>query len=88
MGPLATTVNLHFDAAIPNFLIQEMRPFTDVELSFVKSSPVVKDGHHQIPSGPGWGIELDIDAIAEASLRVELVQGRPKALGRGPFAYI
>lgn len=87
MGPLATTVNLHFDAAIPNFLIQEMRPFTELEKSFVKSSPEVKDGHHDIPSGPGWGIELDLDAIADRPYERDWHRG-DRLLSDGAIAYM
>jgi len=87
MGPVATSVNLHFDAAIPNFLIQEMRPFTEIELSFVKEAPVIKDGHHDIPSGPGWGVELELDAIAERPYRSNWYRG-DRLLSDGAIAYI
>lgn len=87
MGPLATTVNLHFDAAIPNFLIQEMRPFTELEKSFLKSSPEVSNGHHDIPSGPGWGVELDLDSISERPYRSDWHRG-DRLLSDGSIAYI
>ena len=87
MGPLATTVNLHFDAAIPNFLIQEMRPFTELEKSFLKSSPEVSNGHHDIPSGPGWGVELDLDAISERPYRSDWHRG-DRLVSDGSIAYI
>ena len=87
MGPLATTVNLHFDAATPNFLIQEMRLFSEIELSFVDSAPVVSDGHHKIPAGPGWGIELNLDAIAERPFAGNFRRG-DRLLSDGAIAYI
>ncbi|MDA1256298.1 MAG: mandelate racemase/muconate lactonizing enzyme family protein [Chloroflexi bacterium] len=87
MGPVATAVNLHFDVATPNFLIQEMRPFSEIELSFVESAPVVSDGHHDIPASPGWGIDLNLDAIAERPYQSNWHRG-DRLLSDGAIAYI
>jgi L-alanine-DL-glutamate epimerase-like enolase superfamily enzyme len=59
-GPLATLMNAHFCAVVPNLRIMEIDP--DVvpwyeDLVTVK--PVIRDGHLLLPSGPGWGTEID-----------------------------
>ena len=87
MGPLATTVNIHFAAATPNFLILEHRRWSDAELSFVSAAPHLEDGYFAIPDAPGWGVDLNDDAIAAYPYR------RPwhredQAMADGSVAYI
>ena len=65
LGPVATMVNLHFDAATPNFLIQEYRTPNETEAATVTAPPSPVDGYFEIPEGPGWGIDIvdtEIDA--------------------------
>lgn len=62
-GPLATVVNAHFAAATPNFLILEYRAHSAEELAMVEGAPTATDGYLAIPGGPGWGVDLDDDAI-------------------------
>ncbi|HEY8373186.1 MAG TPA: mandelate racemase/muconate lactonizing enzyme family protein, partial [Pseudonocardiaceae bacterium] len=49
------------------FKIQEH--FNDFADSYVKQvapgNPEVVDGYFALPSGPGLGVELDLDAVAE-----------------------
>ena len=47
----------------------------------------MKNGHHEIPSGPGWGIELDLDAITERPFESNWYRGDQK-LSDGAIAYI
>ena len=63
-GPLATMMNAHFCAVVPNLRIMEIDP--DVvpwygDLVTVK--PTIVDGHLLLPSGPGWGTEIDEAAV-------------------------
>ncbi|MCP2164205.1 mandelate racemase/muconate lactonizing enzyme family protein [Goodfellowiella coeruleoviolacea] len=66
-GPVLTAANLQLAACTTNFKIQEH--FNDFADSFVKSvapgNPEVVDGYFALPSGPGLGVELDLDAVAE-----------------------
>ena len=65
MGPVATAVNLHFAAATLNFLILEFIPHdTGRRRSFVSEPWIPEDGHLAIPDSPGWGIEVDEEALA------------------------
>lgn len=64
MGPIATTVNVHFAASTPNFKILEYRPDNTSPRSDVLKEPLmVKDGYITVPNKPGLGIELDEEAI-------------------------
>jgi len=66
-GPVLTAANLHLAACTTNFKIQEH--FNDFADSYVKQvapgNPEVVDGYFALPSGPGLGVELDLDAVAE-----------------------
>jgi galactonate dehydratase len=63
-GPVSLMVCAHIDAAIPNFLIQELNVRLDhpVATEILRGIPEVKDGFLEIPSKPGLGIELDEEA--------------------------
>lgn len=65
-GPLKTIAGIHLAANIPNFLILET--FQDYDVTWrkdlVPNMPPVKDGFYDVPSGPGWGIEVDEEVIA------------------------
>ncbi len=61
LGPLATAANVHFAAATTNFGILEYKP-DDVTWCPDPYLPV--DGHLELrPDRPGWGIEIDEDAL-------------------------
>ena len=66
-GPVSTAAALHLAACTPNFKIQEH--FNDFAESYVKEAapgnPEVIDGYFALPDGPGLGVELDEDVVAE-----------------------
>jgi galactonate dehydratase len=65
MGPIATAINVHFAAATTNFLILEFIPHDSGERrELVKEPWVPRDGYLAIPDVPGWGIEVDWEAVA------------------------
>jgi galactonate dehydratase len=59
LSPLATVINLHLDTVVPNFLIQEVQQGADRERILTAPAEVVQDGYMRVPTGPGWGVELD-----------------------------
>ena len=64
-GHLATMMNAHFAAAVPNLRIMEIdidRIPWDGEL--FTSEPPIRDGHLVLPDTPGWGTEPDEGALA------------------------
>ena len=65
MGPLATVVNVHLAACIPNFLILEYKPDDESPRSDVLLEPLmVQGGYIPVPDKPGWGVELDEEGMA------------------------
>lgn len=70
MGPVATAVNVHLAAAIPNFLILEYTP-DDIpgRRDLVQEPVALKDGYLELPRRPGLGIELNFDAFPKYPFR-------------------
>ena len=59
MSPVVTTVSMHLDAVIPNFLIQERLFLNDWRNNVITEPIMVKEGFMELNDKPGWGIELD-----------------------------
>lgn len=80
-SPLTTAISLHLDAVVQNFLIQEIptagaHPDRGRILKQQIEKP--REGFLEIPSGPGWGVELDEDYIRS-------IQWQPGAPPRQPW---
>jgi len=65
-GWLGTAISAHFCAAIPNFKTLEV-DVDDVAWKdeIVKVVPKLENGIMHLPTGPGWGVDLDEEAIAK-----------------------
>ena len=63
-GPLATLMSAHFCAVVPNLRIMEIDPdrvpWYD---ELATATPRVEHGHLLLPTGPGWGAEIDEKAV-------------------------
>ncbi|HEY5300473.1 MAG TPA: mandelate racemase/muconate lactonizing enzyme family protein [Acetobacteraceae bacterium] len=63
-GHLGTLMGAHFCAAVPNFRVMEIDvdevPWKD---SLVTHPPVIEAGELLIPTGAGWGAEVNEDAV-------------------------
>jgi galactonate dehydratase len=63
-GHLASLMSAHFCAAIPNFRIMEFEaddvPWND---DLVTHPPEVKDGELIVPMRPGWGADVNEEAV-------------------------
>ena len=82
-GPICTLAAMHLAAAIPNFLIleqmEEERPLRDR----LCTEPVTyHDGAFDLPTGPGLGTDLRLEALAEHSFRPQPVSGSTESLWR------
>lgn len=66
-GPVASAIYAHLCATVPNFMIQETFQTYDVEwVEDLLVDPItVEGGTIEVPDGPGFGIELDMDVVAE-----------------------
>ena len=63
-GHLATLMNAHFCAVVPNLRILEIDPdvvpwYDDL----VTHKPAIKDGHLVLSTRPGWGTEVNEAAV-------------------------
>lgn len=70
-GDLATLMSAHFCAAIPNFRIMEIE-VDDVpwKSDLVTVAPVIENGQLRVPQGPGWGAEINEEAVLAHPPRV------------------
>ena len=66
-GPVCSVVSSQLGACIPNFYVQESFDEFNADWSReIVDRPVLPiDGHLPVPSGPGLGIDLDWDRLAE-----------------------
>jgi galactonate dehydratase len=63
-GHLATMMSAHLAAVTPNLRIMEIDPdFVSWQDDFVTTLPMVRDGYLELPAGPGWGTEIDEEAV-------------------------
>lgn len=70
VGPVATAVNVHLAACTPNFLVLEYLPDDEPGRRNLVDEPMqLVDGHLTIPTRPGLGIDLNLDAFADAPFK-------------------
>jgi galactonate dehydratase len=62
LGPISLAAGVQLAAAIPNFLCQEQVSLGE---GYIKKPFTVRDGYLDLPPGPGLGIELDENALAD-----------------------
>lgn len=74
IGPVAFTASLHVDAAVPNFLIQEQID-QGLGAGLLTEDLKVVDGHIELPTKPGLGIDIDEAAVAEGCEYTEELGG-------------
>jgi galactonate dehydratase len=62
LGPISLAAGVQLAASIPNFLIQEQVSLGE---GYIKKPFTVREGYLDLPTGPGLGIELDENALAD-----------------------
>ena len=63
-GPISTVASVHLDASLPNLFMQEIfLDFLPAYQELLTEPLVIRDGSFEVPSGPGWGTDLDLDAV-------------------------
>lgn len=62
LGPISLAAGVQLSASIPNFLCQEQVSLGE---GYLKQPFQVRDGYLELPKGPGLGIELDENALAD-----------------------
>ncbi|MBH66674.1 MAG: mandelate racemase [Chloroflexi bacterium] len=65
-GPLSTLASLHLDMSIPNSFMQEIFVSFFERYQDVLTNPIdITNGVATVPDGPGWGADIDLDALAK-----------------------
>ena len=62
LGPISLAAGTQLAASIPNFLCQEQVTLGE---GYLKEPFAIEEGYIRIPVGPGLGIELDENALAD-----------------------
>ncbi len=62
LGPISLAAGIQMAASIPNFLCQEQVSLGE---GYIKRPFVVRMGYIDVPTGPGLGIDLDENAMAD-----------------------
>ena len=63
-SPLATTISSHFAAAVPNLRIMEIdNDVVPWYYDLLTVPPRIENGYLKIPTGPGWGTEIDEEVV-------------------------
>ncbi len=62
LGPISLAAGVQLAASIPNFLCQEQVSLGE---GYLKEPFTVREGYLDLPAGPGLGIELDENALAD-----------------------
>jgi galactonate dehydratase len=62
LGPISLAAGVQLAASIPNFLCQEQVTLGE---GYLKKPFVLRDGYLDLPEGPGLGIELDENSLAD-----------------------
>jgi galactonate dehydratase len=62
LGPISLAAGVQLAASIPNFLCQEQVSLGE---GYIKRPFTVREGYLDLPDGPGLGIELDEDQMAD-----------------------
>jgi galactonate dehydratase len=63
-GPISTLASLHLDMSIPNAFLQEIFVSFIDRYKDVLTNPInIEDGVASVPAGPGWGADIDTDAL-------------------------
>ena len=63
-GPISTVASLHLDMSLPNCHMQELFLNSLTEYDDVLTNPIpIADGFATVPEGPGWGTDIDDEAL-------------------------
>lgn len=63
-GPISTLVGVHLGACTPNFEMLEYPRRPADRIQVLRGVPEAQDGVIPVPEAPGWGVELDEEALA------------------------
>ncbi|HJP27459.1 MAG TPA: enolase C-terminal domain-like protein, partial [Dehalococcoidia bacterium] len=65
-GPISTLASLHLGMSIPNSFMQEIFVSFFDRYQDVLTNPIdITNGFATVPDGPGWGADIDLEALAK-----------------------
>jgi L-alanine-DL-glutamate epimerase-like enolase superfamily enzyme len=65
-GPIGSLITAAFCAVLPNFRVMEIDPVqVPWAYDLLTQKPAIENGHMALMSGPGWGADVDEDAVRE-----------------------
>jgi galactonate dehydratase len=72
-GIITTVASLHLLFTLRNAkVLEHFNDFVDAEIQNCGHPyPAVVDGYFSLPSGPGWGVELNMDALENGKVRMQ-----------------
>jgi len=81
-SPVNIAAFVQFDAATPNVVLHESLNVDDTPLNEILEQPLtLQDGYILVPDGPGIGVELREDKLAQFPFEPRTIQGRFRADG-------
>jgi len=82
-SPIETLAAIHLAASIPNFLIlEQMENEQDARNRICTDPPLIDRGHFTLPTKPGLGTDIHLDAVAELSFKPQGVSNSTESLWR------
>lgn len=65
-GPISTVASIHFDMSVPNAFMQEIFVSFFERYNQILTKPlVIENGQTKPPEGPGWGTDINEDALRD-----------------------
>jgi len=80
-GPISTLATMHLLASIPNgYILEQMEDERELRNSICTDPVVFENGYFLLPSGPGLGTDLNLDAIKERAFKPHPTKHSPISL--------
>ena len=74
-GPVSTAASIQLAAALPNLLILEVSESVLRHTDVLRSGLALRDGHFEIPTAPGLGVDLNLEIVKQHPYKRQDYQG-------------
>ena len=62
-GHLCSAISATFSAIVPNFRVMEIESTARRGVTILYTVPAIENGEFILPTGPGWGIDVNEKAV-------------------------